>query len=696
MTKISQFIVKFKIPILILAVLLMIPSVAGMANTRINYDMLNYLPSNLETIQGQDILLDEFGKGAFSLIIVDGMDAKNVAVIEKKIEAVESVDSVVWYDDIADISVPMKLLPSKYYNAFNNGSATLMAVFFQTSTSEEATMRAISQIRAITGRQCFVTGLSALVTDLKALCEKEEPIYVAIAVTLACAAMMLLLDSWIAPLIFLLSIGMAILYNFGTNIFVGEISYITKALSAVMQLAVTMDYSIFLWHSYCEEKDKYSDHRQAMALAITNTMRSVAGSSLTTVAGFIALCFMTFKLGLDIGIVMAKGVVLGVVSCVTILPALILLFDKPLAKTMHKPLLPPMERLSRLIARRPWVFLIVFAVLIAPAYYGYSHSNVYYDLGNALPKGIDYVIANSKLKDNFNIGSTHLALVDSKLSQKDTNEMIQQLNAVPGVKQTLGLDSVMGADVPEKIVPQTVKKLLQSDKHKLLLINSNYQVASDEVNSQIDALNKILKSYDKGSMLIGEAPCTKDMIRLTSHDFEVVNIISIVAIFIIIAVVLKSASLPVVLLVVIEFAIFINLGIPYYTKLSLPFIAPICISTIQLGSTVDYAILLTNRYIKERFSGLAKHEAAVVALNASIPSIIVSACGFFAATVGVAFYSNIDIISSMCKLMARGAIVSLLSVIFILPAFFMVFDKAICKTTWLYNKLPKAQRLQAE
>lgn len=685
MLKFGQTIVKLKIPILIVCVLLIIPSIFSILSTRINYDMLDYLPSDIDTVKGQNLLLDEFGKGAFSLVIVEDMEPKDISELKKKIKNIDHVDSVIWYDDITDVSVPMEILPSKYYDAFNNGNATLMAVFFDTSTSEDATINAIGQIRTITDKKCFVTGLSALVTDLKNLCEQEEPIYVSIAVALACIIMILFMDSWLVPFIFLASIGITILYNFGTNFFLGDISYITKALCAVLQLAVTMDYSIFLWHSYCEEKEKMSDHPQAMSHAIANTIRSVAGGSLTTIAGFIALCFMSYTLGLNLGIVMAKGVLLGVIGCVTILPALILLLDKPLERTRHKALIPQMDRLSAFISKRSWVFLVAFIVLIGPAFYGYSHTEKYYDLGGALPDDIDYVIANTKLQEDFDIATTHMALIKADLPKNDAIKMIDELDAVDGIKQTIGLDSVLGADVPDDVLPDSIKSVLRNDTYQLLLINSQYSVASNDVNNQIDALNEVLKRYDENAMLIGEAPCTKDMISITDHDFDVVTVISIVAIFLIIAFVLKSVGLPAILVAVIEFAIFINLGIPYYANQSLPFITPICISTIQLGATVDYAILITNRYIRERSSGSPKHQAVSIALSTSIPSIMASAFGFFAATFGVSLYSNVDMISSMCGLMARGAIISMLSVIFVLPSMFMVFDKMIIKTTWLYK-----------
>jgi len=691
MLKFGQAVVKCRIAIFAVCILLLIPSVIGIISTRINYDMLDYLPSDMETVKGQNILLDEFGKGAFSFIIVKGMEPKDVSALKREIENVDHVDTVIWYDDVSDISVPMQILPSKVYDAFNSGDSTLMAVFFDTSTSADGTIEAINRIRSIAGKNCFVAGLSALVTDLKALCEHEEPIYVAIAVALACLIMMIFMDSWLVPFVFLASIGIAIMYNLGTNFFLGDVSYITKALCAVLQLAVTMDYSIFLWHSYCEERRRFADYKEAMSHAIANTLRSVTGSSLTTIAGFIALCFMSYTLGMNLGLAMAKGVLFGVIGSVTILPAIILVFHTPLEKTMHRPILPSFEKLSGFVTKRSYIFVIAFVLLLAPALYGYVNAEKYYELGKSLPQNLDYVIANSKLSEEFDIATTHMALVSSEISQKDMSEMMEQIDNTDGVKASLGLDSVIGTDVPKEILPDSVKDVVENDQYRLLLISSEYKVASDEVNKQIDELNAILKSYDQNAMLIGEAPCTKDMIKITDHDFDVVNVISIAAIFLIIAFVLKSVSLPVILVAVIELAIFINLGIPYYTGLALPFISPICISTIQLGATVDYAILLTNRYLRERAVGLPKHEAVKTAVATSLPSIIVSALGFFAATFGVAVYSNIDMIQSMCELMARGALISMLSVVFILPALFMVFDKMIMKTTWLYrNKKPLA------
>ena len=679
----SKAVVKWRVPIVIIAILLMIPAMIGMINTRINYDMLDYLPETMDTVIGQNELMEDFGKGAFSMLLIEDMPEKDVAALKEKIEQVEHVDSVIWYDSILDLSVPMQLLPDKIYNEFNTGDATMMAVFFDSATSADVTMDAIREIRAIAGKQVFVSGMSALVTDLKDLCEQEEPIYVAIAVVLACVAMMLLLDGWLVPFVFLASIGIAILINLGTNGFLGQISYITKALSAVLQLAVTMDYSIFLWHSYNEQRELLSDPKEAMANAIHQTLTSVIGSSLTTVAGFIALCFMTFTLGKDLGIVMAKGVVLGVISCVTVLPSLILIFDKPLQKTKHKCIIPDMHPLARKLTKVFPIFLIIFVLLIPPAYYGYDKTNdeVYYDMGECLPKDIEYVIANTKLREEFDIASTHMLLVDASTSSKDVHSMIKEMDEVDGVKYVLGLESVLDSSIPEAMIPESLTKILKSDRWELLLVNSEYKVASDLVNNQLDQLNAILKKYDPTGMLIGEAPCMKDMIETTGHDFQVVNAVSIVAIFVIILIVEKSLSLPFILISVIELAIFINLGLPHYFGQSLPFIAPICISTIQLGATVDYAILMTTRYKAERAAGKSKRDAVSIALGASIPSILVSGMGLFAATFGVAVYSDIDIISSMCSLMARGAIISMLCVILILPALLMLCDGLIRHTT---------------
>ena len=679
----AKAVVKHRIPILIIALILLVPSTLGMLTTRINYDMLTYLPKDMDTVIGQDYLMEDFGKGAFSMIVVEDMDAKQVSEMKAKLEQVEHVDSVIWYDSFADISLPMEMLPDKIRSEFNTDDATMLAVFFDSATSADVTMDAIREIRAICGKQCFVAGMSALVTDLKDLCEQEEPIYVGIAVALACLAMMIFLDGWLVPFVFLASIGISILINLGSNRFLGEISYITKALAAVLQLAVTMDYSIFLWHSYNEQRASIADSKEALAAAIHETLTSVVGSSITTIAGFAALCFMSFTLGKDLGIVMAKGVLLGVISCVTVLPSMILVLDKPLQKTRHRSIIPNMNGLAKGVTRFFAVFLILFIALLPVSYYGYDKTNdeVYYDMGQCLPEDMEYVIANTKLSEEFDIASTHMVLVDASLSAKDVTAMIDEMEQVEGVKYVLGLESVIGSDVPREMLPESITSILRSDRWELLLINSSYKVASDDVNHQIDQLNAVLKKYDPTGMLIGEAPCMKDMIETTDHDFQVVNAVSIVAIFVIIALVEKSLSLPFILIAVIELAIFINLGLPHYLGQSLPFIAPICISTIQLGATVDYAILMSTRYKVERNSGKSKREAINIALSSSIPSIIVSGLGLFSATFGVAVYSDIDIISSMCMLMARGAVVSMLCVIFILPALLMLFDGLIRHTT---------------
>ncbi len=681
--KFSKAVVKHRVPILILALLLLIPSVLGMAGTRVNYDMLNYLPEDMETVIGQDELLADFHKGAFSFLILEDMPVKQAAALKRQVERVDHVDTVLWYDSLMDLSVPMEVLPDKLYEAFNTENATMMAVFFDTSTSSDLTMDAIREIRSIAGERCFVSGMSALVTDLKDLCEAEEPIYVGLAVALACAAMLLLLDSWLAPFVFLASIGMMILMNLGSNYFLGEISYITKALSAVLQLAVTMDYSIFLWNSYNEQCGLCDDNEEAMARAIHATLTSVVGSAVTTVAGFIALCFMSFTMGRDLGVVMAKGVLLGVVGCVTVLPALILVFDKPLQRTRHRSLIPGMEGLTGGIVKAFPLCLAVFALILPPALYGYDKANgeVYYDMGRCLPQDMEYVIAEGRLRDEFGIASTHMLLVDADLSAKQVRAMADEMERVDGVKYVLGMETAVGSRIPQEFLPASVAEKLNSGRWRLLLINSEHKVASDGVNAQIEALNEILKRYDQGGMLIGEAPCMRDMIQTTDHDFKMVNTVSILAIFLIVAMVEKSLVLPFLLIAVIEAAIFVNLGLPHYLGQSLPFIAPICISTIQLGATVDYAILMTTRYKTERIGGADKRRAVHTALAASIPSILVSGMGLFAATFGVALYSEIDIISSMCMLMARGALVSMASVVFALPALLLLCDRLICAAT---------------
>ena len=684
MIKFGKAVVKLRIPILILSFLLLIPSAIGYFNTRVNYDILTYLPKDIETMKGQEILLDEFGTGAFSFCVVEGMDAKDIRTMREEMTQVDHVKDVIWYDSIFDISVPMEMLPEDVYNFFNNKDAdsTLMAVLYDTSMSADETMDAIEEIRSIVKDQCFVSGMSAVVTDTKNLSAQEVPIYVLIAVVLAVIVLSLTMDSAIMPLFFLLSIGMAIVYNLGTNVFKGEISYVTQALAAVLQLGVTMDYSIFLWHSYEEQQERFpGDKKRAMAHAISGTITSVIGSSITTVAGFIALCFMSFTLGMDLGVVMAKGVVFGVICCVTVLPSMILVFDKIIEKTKHKPIIPDLGIIAKWVVNHYRAFVVAFIIILIPAVYGYTHTDVYYDLAGTLPESLESITANHKLDSEYDMGATHMILADSKLSSKDAKAMLKEIKAVDGVKVALGYDSLIGPGIPKEAVPDDIKEVLESDHYQLIVVTSEYAVASDEVNKQCEEINSIIKKYDDGAMLIGEAPCTKDLIEITNEDFARVSAVSIGAIFIIILLVFKSASLPVILVSVIEFAIFINMGIPCYTKTTLPFIASIVIGTIQLGATVDYAILMTNKYKRARSRGADKKESITTALEGSIQSIIVSALSFFAATFGVGVYSNIDMISSLCSLMARGAIISMFVVIFILPSMFMVFDKVICATS---------------
>ena len=682
MVNFGKKVVKYRVLILILGVLLLIPSVFGYLNTRVNYDVLTYLPDNIETMKGQDILVNDFGTGAFSMFIVDGMEEKDVAELKEKIEKVDHVANVIWYDSIADISVPMSMLPDDIYDVFNSDTGTMMAIFFDEGTSSDGTMDAIAQIRKIAGKQCFLSGMSAVVTDTKNLAEKETPVYVLIAVILAVIVLGLTMESFFVPLLFMLSIGMAIIYNLGSNYFMGEISYITKALAAVLQLGVTLDYSIFLMHSYEEQQVRYDgDKKRAMAHAISQTFSSVMGSSITTIAGFIALCFMSFTLGLDIGIVMVKGVIFGVIACVTILPSMILCCDKIIERTKHKPFLPDIGRISDKVTKRYLVYVVLLLLFLFPAIYGNNHTAVYYNLDETLPKDLPSIIANEKLKEDYDMNTTHMILVDSSVSSTDVNKMIKEMDKVDGVKWALGLDSLVGPSVPSDMIPESVSSMLKNDKYQLLLVNSEYKVASDEVNAQIKTLNKILHKYDKTGMLIGEGPLTADLIDITDQDFKTVSAVSIGIIFVIILVLFKSISLPVILVGVIEFAIFVNMGIPYYTGTKLPFVASIVIGTIQLGSTVDYAILMTTRYKRERNHGANKHDAITTAHRVSAQSIMVSALSFFAATIGVGLYSNIDMISSLCILMARGALISMVVVIFVLPSMFMVFDKVIVKTS---------------
>lgn len=683
MKKFAKGIVKCRVMILILAVALLIPSAIGYFNTRINYDVLTYLPKDIETMVGQDILLDQFGVGSFSMYIAEGMDARDVSALKAKIEQVDHVDSVLWYDSFMDLSIPMEMLPDEIYDAFNNAStdSTMMFILYDTGMSADETMDAVAEIRKLSNEQCFLSGMSAIVTDTRDLSNKETPIYVCIAVILSTIVLSLTMDSALIPLFFLLSIGFSIVYNLGTNIFMGEISYITQALTAVLQLGVTMDYSIFLWHSYQEQQQTHPDKKEAMAEAIATTFTSVIGSSTTTVAGFLALCFMSFTLGLDLGLVMAKGVVFGVICCVTVLPSMILIFDKAIEKTRHKPFMPSFEKTSAFMTKHYVLFAILFVLIWIPAIWGYNHTGVYYNLDSSLPEDLASVQANSKLSDDFDMGATHMVLMDVNLSAKDKAAMMDEMEDVKGVKAVLGLEKIVDPSIPQDFIPQEILDTLESDEYELVLITSEYAVASDEVNEQCDTLNQILKKYDSKGMLIGEAPCTKDLIEITDTDFNTVSAVSIGIIFAIIFFVFKSVSLPIILVGVIEFAIYINMGLPYYTHTTLPFIASIVIGTIQLGSTVDYAILMTTRYKTERSSGKSKQEAITIAHSCSIQSVIVSALSFFAATFGVGLYSDIDMISSLCNLMARGAIISMFTVIFMLPSMFMIFDKLICHTS---------------
>ncbi len=674
-------VVKYRILIVILSVLLLIPAGLGYISTKVNYDILYYLPDNIETMQGQDILVEQFGTGAYSMLICEGMEGKDVSELRKKLEQIGHVEKVIWYDSLMDISVPITMLPDKVKDIFNTDDATMMFIIFDTTTSANETMDAIEEIRRMAGEQCFLSGMSAVVTDTKNLADEEVLIYVIIAVLLSALVLAVAMDSYFIPVVFLLSIGMAIVYNLGTNIVKGEISYITKALAAVLQLGVTMDYSIFLWHGYQEQLGEFTDRKEAMAHAIEKTVKSVVGSSMTTVAGFVALCFMSFTLGLDLGVVMAKGVIIGVICCVTVLPSLIMVFDGVLEKTKHRAFLPEMEKLSDFITRHYKIFTVILILLIFPAYYCQSHADVYYNLAETLPEDLPSSMANAKLQEDFNMGAMHMLLIDSSLPGKEVRAMMEEMEQVDGVKAVLGIETLLGSRIPESMIPDAIKETLENEQWEMMLIDNEYKVASEEVNLQITELNDILKKYDPNGMLVGEAPCTKDLITITDTDFKVVNTVSILAVFVIIIFVFKSWFLPIVLVAVIEFAIFINLGIPYLTGTTIPFIASIVIGTIQLGSTVDYAIVMTSRYETERGSGKSKAEAIKIAHRANMKSIIVSAFSFFAATFGVGLYSNIDMISSLCNLMARGALISMMVVLCVLPSMFMVFDKIICKSS---------------
>lgn len=696
MIRFGKWVVKHRSLILIIGILLLIPSAFGYFHTRVNYDILNYLPDEIDTMKGQEIMVDEFGTGAFSMCVVEGMSDKDISKMRKEMCKVDGVKDVLWYDSFLDLSVPVEMLPDSIKDVFINKDAdsTILFVLYPNSISADETMDAIENLRKVMNKQCYLSGMSAVVTDTKNLSNKETPIYVLIAVILSTIVLALAMDSAIIPVFFLLSIGMAIVYNLGTNVFKGEISYVTQALAAVLQLGVTMDYSIFLWHSYEEKQQVYPGEKgRAMAHAISNTISSVVGSSITTVAGFIALCFMSFTLGMDLGVVMAKGVVFGVICCVTVLPSMILIFDNAIEKTKHKVILPDLSGISKWVTQHFYIFLILFFVLIGPAVYGYTHNTVYYDLAGTLPESLESITANNKLEEQYHMGATHMVLLDANTSTKDVVKMTKEMEKVDGVKAVLGLDSIVGSTIPKDMLPDQIREVFESGKYKMLLIMSEYKVASDEVNGQCDTLKQMVKDCDENGMLIGEAPCTKDLIEITDEDFKMVSAVSIGVIFVIIAFVFKSITLPVILVAVIEFAIFINMGIPTYTKTAIPFIASIVIGTIQLGATVDYAILMTNKYKRARHNGLAKKEAVIEGMKGSVQSIVVSALSFFAATFGVGMYSNIDMISSLCTLMARGALISMVVVILLLPTMFMIFDKVIIHTSaGFINKEKQAEQ----
>lgn len=686
--KLGEKVVKHRTLILFISLFLLIPATIGYLSTGINYDMLSYLPKDMETMKGQDLLLKEFGKGGFSIVVTENMSKKDVTRIVSEYKKIKHVDSVLDLNKVINPSVPRSMYPELIRKHFDNKNASMIVVFFNTSTSDSGSLEAIKEIRSVSTKNCYVSGMTACIQDLKSLCEGEELKYVVIAVILSLFAMMVLLDSYVAPIIFLLCIGMAILYNMGSNIFFGEISYITQAIAAVLQLGVTMDYSIFLWHSYMENLDEGEDDELAMSQAVNDTLVSVTGSSITTVAGFLALCFMTYTMGLDLGIVMAKGVILGVISSVTILPSMLLFFRKTLKKTRHKTLIPDTHNLAKGLTSRYGLYIIIFLLLAGPAIYGYEKNNVVYDFEKILNgrQGLSvhqapFLEANKKLEEHFHIGTTHMIIADAELSGEKGSAMTKDIEKVPGVKNVLGADAFLGSALPKELLPNEIKNSLLSDKHQMIMVNSEYKVSTSKCNAQIDEINKITEKYDKSAKVIGEGPAMKDLINLTGNDFKVVNIISIIAVFFIIMFVLKSVTLPVILVAVIEFAIYVNLGISGYTGLELAFIVPVCISTIQLGSTVDYAILTSTRYKTERMRGKDKRDAIVTAAATSMPSIITSAAGFFTATFGVGLYSDVGVISTICILMARGALISMATVILILPAMFMAFDKIICKTT---------------
>ena len=681
MIKFGKWIAKHKVLIVIISMLLLIPSFLGMAATRVNYDILSYLPDSLETVEGQDIMVDEFGMGAFSMVVVEDMELKDVAKLKEKFQDVEHVKDVLWYDSVADLSIPVSMIPAKFKDGFFNGDATMMIALFDDTTSSDAAMEAVTDMRKIANEQCFISGMSGVVTDIKNIALQEMPIYVVIAACLSLLVLLLAMDSLVIPVLFLLSVGLAVVYNLGSNIFFGEVCYITKSLTAVLQLGVTMDYSIFLLNSFEAYKKKYDAKDRAMAHAIADTFKSVAGSSVTTIAGFLALCVMTFALGRDMGIVMAKGVVIGVICCVTVLPAMILVFDGVIEKTKHKPLIRSMDKASGFITKHYKVWLLIFLILLYPAVYGNNHTQIYYNIDKSLPATLDSNVSNEKLKEDFDMSTVHMVLLKNGLDSKEKTQMLDQIDKVDGVKWSLGMNSLIGPTFPESMIPSNIKEMLQSDNYEVQFICSEYSSATDECNAQLDEIQKIVKKYSPESMVIGEAPLMKDLQDTTDVDLQRVNILSMAAIFVIILFVFKSISLPFILLAVIEFAIFVNMAIPYYQGVTLPFVASIVIGAIQLGATVDYAILMTSNYQKQRHLGKTKKEAISIAHKFSMKSIIVSGCSFFAATFGVALYSKVDMIGAICTLLARGAVISTIVVLLVLPAMFMVFDPIIVHTS---------------
>ncbi|MCB6369531.1 MMPL family transporter [Blautia glucerasea] len=681
MIKFGKWIAKHKVLIVIISMLLLIPSFLGMAATRVNYDILSYLPDSLETVEGQDIMVDEFGMGAFSMVVVEDMELKDVAKLKEKFQDVEHVKDVLWYDSVADLSIPVSMIPAKFKDGFFNGDATMMIALFDDTTSSDAAMEAVTDMRKIANEQCFISGMSGVVTDIKNIALQEMPIYVVIAACLSLLVLLLAMDSLIIPVLFLLSVGLAVVYNLGSNIFLGEVCYITKSLTAVLQLGVTMDYSIFLLNSFEAYKKKYDAKDRAMAHAIADTFKSVAGSSVTTIAGFLALCVMTFALGRDMGIVMAKGVVIGVICCVTVLPAMILVFDGVIEKTKHKPLIRSMDKPSGFITKHYKVWLLIFLILLYPAVYGNNHTQIYYNIDKSLPATLDSNVSNEKLKEDFDMSTVHMVLLKNGLDSKEKTQMLDQIDKVDGVKWSLGMNSLIGPTFPESMIPSNIKEMLQSDNYEVQFICSEYSSATDECNAQLDEIQKIVKKFSPESMVIGEAPLMKDLQDTTDVDLQRVNILSMAAIFLIILFVFKSISLPFILLAVIEFAIFVNMAIPYYQGVTLPFVASIVIGAIQLGATVDYAILMTSNYQKQRHLGKTKKEAISIAHKFSMKSIIVSGCSFFAATFGVALYSKVDMIGAICTLLARGAVISTIVVLLVLPAMFMVFDPIIVHTS---------------